>query len=50
VARSVKTDLGTLGGPNSTPSIFMVNSSVNQKGEIRSQLGRNRIFATWPRK
>ena len=30
----VKTDLGTLGGPNSTPNIFMVNSSVNQKGEI----------------
>jgi probable HAF family extracellular repeat protein len=29
-----KTDLGTFGGPNSTPNIFMTSSSVSRKGEI----------------
>jgi probable HAF family extracellular repeat protein len=30
----VKTDLGTLGGPNSTPNTFTGSSSVSQRGEI----------------
>jgi len=30
----VKTDLGTLGGPNSTPNGFMDSASINQRGEI----------------
>jgi probable HAF family extracellular repeat protein len=29
-----KTDLGTFGGPNSTPNIFMTSSSVSGRGEI----------------
>jgi probable HAF family extracellular repeat protein len=32
--KGVKTDLGTLGGPNSTPNAFMTSSSVSQRGEI----------------
>jgi probable HAF family extracellular repeat protein len=32
--KGVKTDLGTLGGPNSTPNGFMTSSSVGQRGEI----------------
>jgi len=32
--KGVKTDLGTLGGPNSTPNGFMTSASVSQRGEI----------------
>ena len=32
--KGVKTDLGTLGGPNSTPNGFRASSSVSVRGEI----------------
>lgn len=32
--KGVKTDLGTLGGPNSTPNVFRGSSSVSRQGEI----------------
>jgi probable HAF family extracellular repeat protein len=41
----VKTDLGTLGGPNSTPNGFMDSASVNQQGEIA---GAAESFAAAP--
>jgi probable HAF family extracellular repeat protein len=54
--RGVKTDLGTLGGPNSTPNGFMDSASVNERGEIAGAaessaadpLGENFFLCNFP--
>jgi probable HAF family extracellular repeat protein len=54
--KGVKTDLGTLGGPNSTPNGFMDSASVNERGEIAGAaessaadpLGENFFLCNFP--